>query len=542
MATKIRDLFVALGVKVDNTQLQKFDKGVTRAKAGMAALARAAVIATAAIVGVTVATAISGDEFAKNAKQLGLNVEELQELTFAADRSGASLSDLRVGIRRIAVTARDAAAGSKIAEDAFAALGVTVTDTEGNLKSTADLFEEVAGGLALMENETEKMALANDIFGRSGAKLLPLLNEGAAGIAELRKQAREYGFVMSEEAAAASEEFVDSITNAQAVLRGFKNTIGIALIPVLDGVIKRFTEWFLANRELIQQKTRQWADRLASAAERLAGFLLRVGAAVERIGLDNLIIGMQALTAAFVGFRVGQVVVGTFQALSAAAAILGVGLSGPVVAGVISAVGWFTLLGLVLEDLTVFIRGGDSALGQFVDDNREANTVFGATARTVESLVSLFNSLDKALGITPRLKSATRSMERLGEAFLGVASTGFDLFLEGVRIQVDLIASEIRLLSDFINDPAAAFGSIPDRLAAVAAGPGVAAQSGPVGAATGVGASTTTNTSSRSLQFGDININGGGQGMTNADMVRAAKEVAASQQRQAQQAFRVGAV
>jgi hypothetical protein len=504
VATKIRDLFVKLGVKTDAKALKRFDAGLNKAA-----------VATVALTGIAVSTALAGDSAAKTAKQLGVGVEELQELTFAADRSGASMKDLETGIRRLAVVAVDAAEGTGAGAEAFAALGISATDAEGELKDPLKLFEEVAGSMATMENETQKMALANDVFGRSGAKLLPLLNEGADGIQALRAEARAYGLVMSKEATEASEAFVDTMTNAKGVLTGLKNTIGIALIPVLDDVIGRFTDWFLANRELIQVRAREWAERLASAAERLAGFIMLVAAAVDAIGIDNLLTGLESVVAAFVAFRVIQVVVGLVQMLAVAFGVTA-GAMALTIGQVLLVVAAVVAVGLAIDDLIVFLRGGKSMLGEFVDANKHADGALGSLARALEwvqeTIQAITSDEDFLAFLDDVATTATAAAEALG------LETG------GRVVSEESIARRDRDLR---------------RRAAAGDPTAISALSG---AASNVGASGGNTSTSNTTQTFNGGVTMTGMGLDAAGAERVARGLQADQLRQAGAAFSAGAI
>ena len=164
----------------------------------------AATAAAAAIVGFAVGAiknfADVGDELDKMSKRTGFSVEALGELRFAAEQSGASIGDIEKSLKRMASTVQDAGNGLSTATDAMDALGITIDQVQG--KNPEEQFEVFAEALANVENASERAALAQDIFGRSGTALLPLLADGTEGMAALRQQARDLGIVMSGDAAA----------------------------------------------------------------------------------------------------------------------------------------------------------------------------------------------------------------------------------------------------------------------------------------------------------------------------------------------------
>ena len=223
------------GMKQAGAQMKTTGAKLKGFAAGMSTLLPAAAAAAGAALFMLIKrTAQWGDTIAKSAKQTGLTAEFLSEMEFAATRAGASLSDVMNGIRRMARAASDANRGMVTYQRAFNELGITVTDTNGNLKETEELFMEVTKALGGMENATKRMAIAQEIFGRGGMKLLPLVDED---IDALRARLGELGGVLSNETARSSEKFVDAMTDVKAALRG-------VTIEIMERVGPAMT-WFM---------------------------------------------------------------------------------------------------------------------------------------------------------------------------------------------------------------------------------------------------------------------------------------------------------
>jgi len=197
-----------------------------------------------------------GDNLAKASARTGVAVEELSELAFAADLSGADLATLELGLRKMSQTIVDAAAGSQSANDAFGRLGLTVADLA---QLTPDQqFKLLADRLSQIYNPTLRAAMALDIFGRSGTRLLPLMADGAEGIERLERQARELGLTWSTADAKAAEAFRDTLTVLWKVIQRGIALVGGALVPVLSDAAQWITRatktvsgWINRNRQLI---------------------------------------------------------------------------------------------------------------------------------------------------------------------------------------------------------------------------------------------------------------------------------------------------
>ena len=197
-----------------------------------------------------------GDQLAKASTRTGVAVEELSELAFAADMSGADLETLETGLRKMAQTIVDAAGGSQTAREALDQLGLTVADL-GRL-SPDQQFKLIADRLSQMRNPTLRAATAMEILGRSGTRLLPLMADGAEGIERLERQARELGLTWSTEDARAAEAFSDTLSVLWKVIQRGIAIIGGALVPILTDVAqwitraaKTISDWINQNRELI---------------------------------------------------------------------------------------------------------------------------------------------------------------------------------------------------------------------------------------------------------------------------------------------------
>ena len=238
--------------------MSKSFKDTAKAAAAMGAAAIAAVTAVGVVVFKLASQVASlGDEWDKMSKRVGLSAEVLSALSFAADRSGTSIQSLEIGFRRLAANMLDASQGIGIAKGAFDRLGITVTDSEGKLKAQDRLLLELADTLGQMTNSTERAALAQDIFGRSGVEMLPLLAEGSKGIGALMGKAEELGEVFSGKLAKDSADFQDAMRDAGGAAQGLKNAIATDLIPEITRLtndvlipavkaLREFVQWYNA--------------------------------------------------------------------------------------------------------------------------------------------------------------------------------------------------------------------------------------------------------------------------------------------------------
>lgn len=178
----------------------------------------------------------AADAAAETAQTLGITMQAYQGLSFAASTAGVEQEGLTGALNKFNKTISQAAAGGKKQAAAFADIGVAVRDSNGNLKTADGLLLEVADKFAGYQDGANKAALAQDLFGKTGAKLIPLLNGGKQGITDLMTQAQRLGLVMSDEAAAAADQFNDNMTVLQGVTRGYANNLAADLLPALNSI------------------------------------------------------------------------------------------------------------------------------------------------------------------------------------------------------------------------------------------------------------------------------------------------------------------
>ena len=291
--------FVELGVK-DHLQagLNAARKRLMAFGAGLASVGLRFVAAGAAGLAAFGAAgkyfASAGDSLDKMSQRVGASVEFLSALGYAARLGGTDIEAMEVGIRRLQRTAYDAAAGSKTAADAFAALGINVKGADGSLKSTESLFTESAAALSKLTNNTQKAALATVIFGRAGTSLLPMLRDGAGGLEAAMQEAKRLGLVMSQQDAQAAAALTDDMFRLTSVLKMGLFRVGAAVAPVLRDVAQRITEvsatateWLSRNAGLVVSVAKLTAVALAAGLGMVA-----LGKAVSLAGTALGILGV----------------------------------------------------------------------------------------------------------------------------------------------------------------------------------------------------------------------------------------------------------
>lgn len=177
----------------------------------------------------------AAENLGKASQKLGIPVEELSKLEYAAKISNVSLDELTKTLGHFDKGVSEAASGGTTAFSlAIKAMGISLTDSNGNLKSQSQLFEEVATKFASYEDGIKKNALGNVLFGKSFADLIPLLNQGGAGIQKLKDEAENFGITVSAKTAAAAGAFNDNLNRLSAITGVIWKQLAEALLPALQ--------------------------------------------------------------------------------------------------------------------------------------------------------------------------------------------------------------------------------------------------------------------------------------------------------------------
>jgi hypothetical protein len=189
-------------------------------------------------------------EIGRMSVKTGIATETLSGLKEAADKSGMSLDELGVGMRRFSSLVFDASAGNKAASDTLARLGVSATDTTGKLKPMDQLLMETADKFKAMPNGVEKSALAIDLFGRSGTSMIAMMNRGSEGIRDFIAEQKEMGTQITAEGVAKAKAFSYSLMDLEHSFMGVKLAIANAIMPVVGALADIFTFVITKIRQL----------------------------------------------------------------------------------------------------------------------------------------------------------------------------------------------------------------------------------------------------------------------------------------------------
>jgi len=195
-----------------------------------------------AFVGLIKGAIDSADSFGKMADQTGIAANTLQAYVNAGKLAGVSQETIDKGLRRLAQSMREADQGIATYKDSYDALGISVRGTDGELKSSEQVLGEIANKFSELPDGATKAAISMEIFGRSGASLINLLNGGAESLTE-------FNYAVSNEFAQNAEFFNDQIATLAIKFDGFRKQLTDALLPALNTIVSVFSDLFSADND-----------------------------------------------------------------------------------------------------------------------------------------------------------------------------------------------------------------------------------------------------------------------------------------------------
>lgn len=242
-------------------------------------------------------TANAGDQINDLSKRTGISAEALSQYKYAAEQSGTSLEGVVTGLRRLSSGMLDAQRGLAVSKQTFEELGITVTNTDGTLRPMNDVLLDVADRFSKMDDGAKKAALAQDLFGRSGMDLIPLLNEGRDGLARMMAEADRLGVTFTGKTAAASDAFNDSLAMLKTSLAGVAQQIATQIMPTMTEFITRVSNTIA--------KITAWAKEHPGLTKALAGTALQIGAFLAVAGTMLMVIGKTTMALNMLAFQLG---------------------------------------------------------------------------------------------------------------------------------------------------------------------------------------------------------------------------------------------
>ena len=233
-----------------------------------AALSAASAAGLAALAGSAVQAGQTADDLNTLSKQTGFTTAELQKMKYASDLIDVSMEDMTGSIQKLV---KQMASGS----DAFKTLGVSVTDETGQLRNATEVWYETLEALSQVENETQRDALAMEIFGKSAASLAGIVDDGGEALKNYGKDAEDLGLIMSQDTLDAANKLNDAIDLTKARLEAtFLETgakVAETVLPIVEEMAEEIAGLF------------EWISTLDEGTIKLIGSFLIFGTVLSPI-------------------------------------------------------------------------------------------------------------------------------------------------------------------------------------------------------------------------------------------------------------------
>ena len=435
----VDELVTILGLRADpqNQQAaQSLQSTLKAVKVGAAAAVAAVTALAGGVVAFVSSVAESEDAAGKFADSIGVSYEALQELEFAAQRSGNSIEDMRMVLGKLATELVDAKTGKT--NEALARLGLSALDATGKLKPADQMLADISGKFETL-GKAEQVNLAKSL----GIKpqMVKLLQQGAEGLAALRQAARETGAVLPEEAKKRAADYNDSLLDLQVSIKAIGRNFAVHVMPGLTEAFKRMQQFISAARPKVVRLLNQAWDGLGIAMDNVSKIVGGAWRAFKTLlsPLERLLDWLPDLDTSTMDLS-SAIGTGLTIALGIATAAGWAFIAPflPIIATAAAVVAAIALVVLIIDDLWVAFQGGNSVVGALFGIFEEK---FPNAAKVLRALANLVKTV--VVGQFERLKSAIDVVVSAIEsvwAWLGKLAQAGGNWLKKAGIDIDTSA------------------------------------------------------------------------------------------------------
>jgi len=374
----------------------------------------------AAIVGGSLKAATEAGEYADRitdaADATGMSTEAIQEWEHVAEAAGVQQEVVTDSVQRFARQLDQAADESTDMGQTMEKLGVEVQDADGNFRDMDSIMEETIAGLQGMENDTERVAEAMDIFGRGAGELAPILGMTEEEVEGFKEEAHEMGLVMDDEAAEKADKFRERFEILQRQLGGMVREVGQSVIPIFQDLVERISPIITQVTQWINENPRLTATILAvtAAGFGIIGVLGTLGLLVASI---TPAIGALAAVFAVVASPVGIVI----------------GLIAGLIAGLVYL--WNTN-----EEFKEFVINAWEIIKDY------AEVIFNEIRQLVEAAMERIQQVVKLV-----LEKVREFWDRNGERIISILESVWSIIQSIIQIGMDFILGLIRTVTAIIE-------------------------------------------------------------------------------------------
>ena len=228
------------GAKDALNGMEGLSAGSVAALGAIAAAVAVAIKAVKELHDMTLEAASDVDDLVTQSMVTGLSTKTLQEMQYASEFVDVSVDTMTGSMTKLTRAMADARNGNEATAKAFAELGVSVTDSNGNLRSAEDVFYDVIDALGQIDNQTERDAAAMEILGKSAQDLNPLILAGSDAMKQYAEEAAAVNYVLSDEQVAALAAVDDAHQKYMLTVEAAKNQLAADFAPASQAAMEAF--------------------------------------------------------------------------------------------------------------------------------------------------------------------------------------------------------------------------------------------------------------------------------------------------------------
>lgn len=233
--------------------LSKVGNGLKIAGQAAGTIVAGATAAAGALIKVTSGAAETADEIDKMSQKIGISKKAYQEWSYVMGQNGMDVNILQTGMKTLNTQILKTQGATDKSKTSLGKLGIAVTDSTGKLRAQEDILYDTITALANMDEGADRAKLAQELLGKSGSELAPLLNQGSGAIKDLTKRAHELGLIMSDEAVDAGVKLGDTMDDVKKSFKALATNLGSSLMPVVQKFSDKVLEFMPRFQSLFDQ-------------------------------------------------------------------------------------------------------------------------------------------------------------------------------------------------------------------------------------------------------------------------------------------------
>lgn len=411
-----------VNLRAASESFKQMGSNLERAGQSMMGLSTAAAAVAASIGAITVKSGQWADDLNTMSKVYSISTKELQKYSAAAELVDVDVETIARSHLKLTKAMSGAEDETGAQAEAFQTLGVAVTDTDGNLRDSDAVWQDVIAALGQVENETQRDALAMQLMGKSAAELNPLIEDGGEAYKNLADTLQKYDLdFIDQEMLDNANAFNDSLDTIKAVGMVAFQQLGTQLAAYLAPAMEKVVD--------VVGQLAKWFSRLSPRTQAIIAAIAGVVAVA-----GPLLIGL------------GKVAFGISSILSLMATL------GPAIAGIVAALGPVILViaGVVAAGIVLY-KNWDTIKAKAIDLKNKVVKTFNDFKSRV---TGIWNGIKTA--VQTAFSTMVGNVVARAWAIKNTVTTIFDAIKNAItnpiQTAVNLVSSAIAKIKNIINN------------------------------------------------------------------------------------------